>query len=50
MYVDVVMAAARGIVESKNCSVLVEYGENIAIDRSRDNILLTKTGQWMNGT
>ena len=37
--VDVVMAAARGIVESKNQSLLVEYGGKIAIERSWAKII-----------
>ena len=40
--VDVVMAAARGIVESKSRSMLVEYGGKIAIERSWSKFLLTR--------
>ena len=42
MYVDVVMAAARGIVESNNRSMLVEYGGKIAIERSWSKVLATQ--------
>ena len=36
------MAAARGIVESKNQSMLVDYGGKIAIERSWSKSLLTR--------
>ena len=40
--VDVAVAAARGIVESKNRSFLQEYGGNITIDRPWAKSLLTR--------